>query len=570
MPGTHWLDTKHAIFGTHETAWKREERRLSGGDVVLDEVIKFGHEETDSFEARKKWARWINFARIHTTVLSGHLRREQPLPEMGQMGLIRSRAEAQGQPSLAELFYYNADGVGSDGSQLPAFMDGVEQRALATGFRWLMVEMPSEETLAAIRLRAGRQPREGEVAPTTEEDVRQGFRPFLVEYSPLAVTNWRFRDGVLVWAIIRIPVESERDFASEQVTGDGYYLLVRGGYTGLGDEFKEGGWWKYDASKKQLDHRRWDDTDGQIPMWLHLGEPGNGTFERPSIGQSSTMELGQISADLMNAQSEQRFNARQAAKSVNYFLGIDTDSHSRVIEQLGDGQIMVGVKASVAPDGSIVVPSVWNSSAAALDTEVYKTIIDSAIAEAKEIMVRQVTSTPEASGVSKEAGFAEATSPLLARIAATAEQSWNTMLYFVARRFGIARPTASIQLPREYELRNVLDSIDQMLVTIKETGMNSPAWVRSLVQRKGDELDLLPEEEREAVEAELTEASRLQIQEQRAKALAALIAADALMPQAAIEVGYTPEEARRLFGEMGEPERDEDEDANPPPLRGVA
>ncbi len=505
MSALDFLDSKHAIYTSHEAAWKREERRLAGGDVVLDELIKFAYEDTSSFEDRKKWARWLNFARIHTTILAGHLRRAAPTPNFGQMGEVRTRVELEGKPSLAELFFYNCDGVGSDGSQLSAFMDGVEQRALATGFRWLMVEMPSQGTLDAIRLRAGRQPREGGVRPITEEDVRQGFRPFLVEYSPLSVTNWRFRDGALVWAIIKIPVEPAKDFDPSQAIGDGSYLLVRAGYEGLGDEFREGGWWKYDVQKAVLDHATWDDTDGQIPMWLHLGEPGTGTWERPSIGQSSTMELGQISADLMNAQSEQRFNARQAAKSINYFLGIDKESHDKVVVQLRDGSMSVGVLASTAPDGSIVVPQIWNSSSAALETEVYRTIIEGGIAEAKEIMVRQVTSTPESSGVSKEAGFAEATSPLLARIASTAEQSWNTMLYFVARRFGIQRPTANIQFPREFELRNLVDDIDAMLSTLKRSWLRSPTWEADLLERLGDERGLLPEDEgvRETVLAEL-------------------------------------------------------------------
>jgi hypothetical protein len=566
MPGLDFLDLKHVLYGSHEVAWKREERRHAGGDAVLSELVQFSYEETTSYTDRQAWARWTNFARLHTTVLAGHLRRAAPLPEMGQLGEIRSRSESQGAPTLAELFYYNCDGVGSDGSQLPAFMDGVEQRALATGFRWLMVEMPTRQTLDAIRGTDSTGP-----IRTTDADAKAGFRPFLVEYSPLSVTNWRYRDGVLCWAVIRLAVEQEKDFEETALAGDGYYLLVRKGYEGLGEDYATGGWWKYGPDKSLLDEGTWEDTDGQIPMWQHLGEPGNGTWERPSIGQSSTMELGQISADLMNAISEQRYNARQAAKSITYFLGINAEEHAKVIAQQTAGSITVGVPPVMGPDGAVLVPTVYNSSEGALATEVYRTLVEMAMAEAKEVMVRQITAGANASGERVEADHAQHTAPMLSRIAATAEQSWNTMLYFVAKRFGILRPTASITLPREYQLRDVREDIESMLKTVLETGTRSPTWERALVQRKGDELDLIPEEEREAIEAELEEGSdvsaRLAILKAKAEAMEALVRAGASDEAAAEMAGFTPEEARKLFGDASGQEDAEVTDANGRPLR---
>jgi hypothetical protein len=569
MAGLDFLDQKHAIYSSHEEAWKREERRLAGGDAVLSELIQFAHEDAaTSYVNRQKWARWVNFSRIHTTILSGHLRRAMPLPDMGDLGEIRTRAEQQGDPTDAELFFYNCDGVGSDGSQLPAFMDGVEQRALATGFRWLMVEMPGETTLEAIR--GGTQE-----ARVNNAEVKAGFRPFLVEYSPLSVWNWRYRDGVLVWAVIRITIETAMDFdTAEANQGDGYYLLVRQGYEGLGAEFAGGGWWKFNSQKVEVERGDWLDTDGQIPMWQHIGEPGMGTWERPSIGQSSTMELGQISADMMNAVSEQRHNARQAAKSINYILGITPEKHADVLVQQTAGSITVGVPPVLLPDGSVGIPQIWNSAEATMATEVYLTIITTAMNEAKEIMVRQVTSTPEASGISKEAGFAEATSPLLARIAATAEQSWNTMLYFVEKRFGIAQPTASITMPREYQLRDVLSDIDSMLGTLQQSGLRSPTLEQSLATRKADELGLMPDDdaERTQVEDELTAAAmtaKAAVFKAQLEAVSAAAAAGANELQAAIELGMDPAVARRLFGDQsGAP--DEEEDTPPTQPRAVA
>jgi hypothetical protein len=573
MAGLDFLDTKHAIYESHEAAWKREERRLAGGDAVLSELIQFSHEETTSYTDRQKWARWVNFARIHTTILSGHLRRQMPLPDMGELGEIRTRAEQQGDPTDAELFFYNCDGVGSDGSQLPAYMDGVEQRSLATGFRWLLVEMPSKETLETIRAAQGRGTAEGkEPAPLSDADVASGVRPFLVEYSPLSVTNWRYRDGVLVWAVVRIELEPETDFDQAQA-GDGYYLLVRKGYEGLGAEFSSGGWWKYDPSKKEVSRGTWDDTDGQIPMWQHIGEPGNGTFERPSIGQSSTMELGQISADMMNAVSEQRHNARQAAKSINYILGISPDAHASVITQQTAGSITVGVPPVMYQDGSVGIPTIWNSAEAAMATQVYDQIIANAFGEAKEIMVRQVTAGPDASGARVDADHAQNTAPMLSRIAATAETSWNTMIYFVEKRFGIADPTGTIEIPRDFQLRDVMGDIDSMLQTLQGSGLRSPTLERSLALRKADELGLMPDDdaERTNVEDELTAAAmtaKAAVFKAQLEAVASAAAAGANELQAAIELGMDPAVAGRLFGDQSGAPADEEEEPTTP--RAVA
>jgi hypothetical protein len=549
------LDTKHAIYASHEAAWKREEKRAAGGDAVLDELIQFAHEEADSYAARQKWARWLGFGKVHTTVLAGHLTSKAPDPNFGALGDVRELGETDGSPSLAELFYYNCDGVGNDGQQLPAFMDGVEQRALTTGFRWLLCEMPTRDTLKAIRVRGGRLGAEAQAPETrtaTEEDVREGFRPYLVEYSPLSVTNWRIREGVLCWAVIRIPVDPVSDIGSEPQTGLGYYLLVRAGYAGLGDDYARGGWWKMDAQKRVTAQGDWSDTGGQIPLWLHIGEPGQGTYERPSIGQSSTMELGQISADLMNAQSEQRFNLRQAAKSVIFLLGSDPDSHARVVEQLDVGQIVVGVPMARNPDGTFQTPGVWSTAEAALSADAYAGPIEEAKAAAKEIMIRQIVAAPNASGARVEAEHESATSPMLARIAGTAEASWNTMLYFVARRFGLTHEAASavsIALPREYKLRDVVADIDEMLDTLEKAGVESPTWRRVLAEKKGQSLDLIPEADREQIIRELEggDAAALKLAKEQAAVYAAWIGVEGVSEEfAAKKAGLTVEEARSL------------------------
>ena len=145
----------------------------------------------------------------------------------------------------------------------------------------------------------------------------------------------------------------------------------------------------------------WDKTRGQIPFFPFIGEPSPGTTERPAIARSLTMELGQIAVSLMNRISERNWNITYSAKSINYILGIGGDEQSKVVEQQDLGSITIGVPPVVGPDGRVIVPSMWNSSAAALDATVFEKAIEGALAEAREIMVKQLTSVPESSGASK-------------------------------------------------------------------------------------------------------------------------------------------------------------------------
>src|SRR5690349_1966982 len=110
MADLSFLDRQHSIYASHAEAWRREERRLQGGDDVLDELIEFAHEKSDSLAMRKRWARWTGFGRVHTTVLSGHLTSKIPVPNYGALGEVRALGDIEGQQSLAEMFHYNCDG----------------------------------------------------------------------------------------------------------------------------------------------------------------------------------------------------------------------------------------------------------------------------------------------------------------------------------------------------------------------------------------------------------------------------------------------------------------------------
>jgi hypothetical protein len=520
MPSYPFLSHHLPLYDQHLSGWHRDERRLAGGDAILEELRQWKGEADADFLVRQGTAGYMPLPKNHVLTLTGHLSSQTSMPNFAEMGKVRERKDLRGTPSLAELLNYNVDGGGQDGKELLPYTDEVNERAMATGYRWTLVEMPTLQRLAEIRAARLGIPREdtqavmraaGDVQnnPVTMQDVVDGFRAYPVEWSPILVPYWHpITGGPLDFAVAKVPIESEALVDEDgNVVGDvdGFYLLVRRGYRGLGDQWAQGGWWKIDSDHTIVSEGRWDSTLGRIPLFRFYGEGASGTTAKPAVARSLTMELGQIAVGLMILRSARDYNLIEAAKSTNHVLGIDPDSHGKVITQQEAGSITVGYPPVMTQAGTIAIPQIWNSSAALVDAGAFDLVIRASLEEAREIMVKQVTSTPDSSGRSKEAGFAEATSPLLARLAATRQQWINTFLYFWALRAGIPNPTASVQIPREFDLQPVVDDIDAMLSRLKRSWLRSPTWEKHLLLRAGDEEGMLPEDkaERDAIEAEL-------------------------------------------------------------------
>jgi hypothetical protein len=523
-----WIDDKHAIYAKNEAAWQREERRLLGGDAVLEDLVQFDGESDESFAKRKEQAAYINFGLLHVAVITGQLRMHAPTPgkglSFGGLGDVRSRDKID-TPTLAELLYYNVDGVGSDGSEMPAFFDGVDVRAQATGHRWLMMEAPPLSELEAIRAAAGR-PLAG--APT-EADVRDGWRPYLVEYSPLAVTNWHVKMGALQFAVIRTVTQEptvEGGKFTQTAAKPGYYLLVRRGYRGLGPAFAGGGWWKFDAEKKLLDQGTWEKTRGQIPMWAHYGLKSVGAPNWPAMAASSTMELNQIAVALMNQISARDYDAWDAAASRLYFLGATPEVMQAVASQVQQRSMMIGVPPVASATGQPAderIVQVFDGSTGTVAADVFKAIVDSKFVEAERQSVQAVTSTPDSSGASKDAGFREAKAPFLATRAANRQESENTFVYFAELRFGFQEPKGYAVYPREFDLEPLVDAIDAMFATLKQSGLRSPTLAAELVDAALNERGLvMDEKKRKKITEELQDsAQQAADQAQQARSLRA-------------------------------------------------
>jgi hypothetical protein len=526
MPALDWLDDTHEVFDANVDRWEINERRLRGGDFVLDELRRFlwETEETDStataladgsqpgehYNARKEQAVYINFPEMFVLAMKGHLHRNRPLPDaglnFGGLGQVR-RERNYRSPTRAEMVYYNADGVGNDGSQWDNFWLNVWGRASATGHRWIYVEAPRE--------RAGNFRRE-----------LQGFRPWLVEFSPSQVTNWHFEDGSLAWAVVRISVRNPV-VVDGMMTGnnesDGYLLLVRSGEQRLGEDFVAGGWWKFDTDKLLVDAGDWSQTQGEIPMWPLFYERDVGVRSNsdtrdsiPAISRPGITELGQAAVSYMNLSSAAEYDAWDAASSLKFLMGVDRAGFNIAASIWNAGSQIVPVPANE----SGAIPQLQDGSEGSVASDVFDKLLARKMKEAEKIAAQEAIGSPDASGAAKEVGFGDTRAPRLANIASEIEQAQNIAIFFLELRWGIAAPTGSVVWPREFDVTDVVEDITEFFTMEKLSGLRSKTLDAKLMTRAAKERGFIVDDATEAkIEAEYGESATLN---EQAKTLAAV------------------------------------------------
>jgi hypothetical protein len=491
-----WLGAEHQEYTARKAAWEREERRLAGQDAVLDELTLFDYEETkagEHYKGRQAEATYLPLPMLHASLVTGHLRRHAPTPgkglDFGALGEVRSRDKIT-EPTLAELLWYNVDGIGNDGSSWEAWWDDLDVRAQGTGHRWVMIEHP-------------------DTTPITLADQQKGARPYAVEYSPLEVPNWYFNAGQLQFAVIRVFVTPPRveagQFIIQKAEEMGYYLLVRAGYEGLGEDFVQGGWWLFDRDKKPLPGRdgRWVSTKGEIPLFVHFGRKARGTKNNPRMSASDTMELGQLAVEMMNTHSARKFDFWDACSSKTYIVGATPEIMKVATDSYKKSQL-VAIPANIEEStGAVRMPSVYDGSAGAVSADVADKLEVAQWARARRLSMEKV-STPGESGTSKDAGFAEASAPDLVRRAMLREQSENTFLFFASLRFGKS-PNCSSLWQKDFELTSLMDEIDEMFNTLKMAGTTSATLAVELVMTAIKERGVISDPAKlKVIEAELT------------------------------------------------------------------
>jgi len=503
-----FLRNRSPVYQENLATWRLLERRARAGHRILEELYRFKHEtkaDSAGYSRRRAMATYQNFPELFATITVGHVFAQAPSPgrglSYGTLGSIRRAQERVGrEPSRAELFHYNADGVGNDGSQLSNFVSRVARMAMHTGHRWVFTEAPSE-------------------APRTMADELAGRRPYWVHWSPTVVQDWEYEDGRLAYAIVRVPARQVRARNGEvQDTGKepGYYLMVREGWDGFGEPFTRGGWWRFDPTLELLGRGgapwmgNWSRTGGEIPLSPLFYLRDEGDDDHPAISRSGTFELSQLAVADMNMESAADHDAWSAAASLLFVLGVTPSAFNEAIDAMDDGSLAIPVPA----DSQGTVPQIYDSSAGAVAADVFNSRAQARLAKYREITSLESIGTPDASGASKLAGFAEAQGPKLSLLASEVEQTMNAHLRWLEMRWGTAggagsglpEPSAVCTWPRTFDLVRYADKLQALFNLFTLTGAKAPTFTGKALRAAAEREGLVTDDaEGDQMEAEVTE-----------------------------------------------------------------
>jgi hypothetical protein len=147
--------------------------------------------------------------------------------------------------------------------------------------------------------------------------------------------------------------------------------------------------------------------------------------------------------------------------------------------------------------GQTTPVSMYDGSTGAVTAEVFKTLLDQKITEARELSNYEARSSPDSSGLSQQIRFSDAKSPRLSLMAANREQSENNALFFLSQRWGIPNAQASTKWIRDFNLAPLVDDIDKMFSTMKLAAVKSPTLTVDMIIAAAKKRGLITDEEKE-------------------------------------------------------------------------
>lgn len=487
--------SKHADYEANLTIWEKNEALFNGSRQVFDYLKKFVWEINDDalYAERQEEAVYVEFPAIMVDKFTGTLSEEVPVPNFGTLGGITEEG------AVAKLIYDNTDGVGTDARNWDQFWFEALGQASTTDYRWILTEMPAEQ-------------------PATQADVLSGARPYAIAISPLEVPNWNFSKGTLNWAYIKSEVDNtsviDGEFVSETKTI--FYLLVRAGYLGLGEELSVGGWWIVDADgvvQQTPDGEEltgdWTTTGGTIPMCRLFYEK-----RRDGKRARGIEHIGRLSLQYMNLLSASFNDAFESGSRQKYLLGVSTTQWAVIVEKS-----LAGTKLVPIPAEEGVTVSIHDSGQISAHEPIQKALAET-LQLILKFVVRELNTSPDASGKAKQIEMLQGNSPRLSHMARNLEEAQTQTIRFMEQRAGNATPTGNVEWARRYDLRSAMDKIKTTLEIMDLGGAQSPTLVADLLLRAVEESGLgirptegkTPEEATEEVRAEfltsLSEATR--------------------------------------------------------------
>lgn len=492
-----FLTITHPVYDECVEEWTRNEKLYIGGPTVVDEeLIRFDWEKIDGerARARKATAVYLNYSERYCDITTGHIFRQRPTPEdtldFGGLGEV-PRTRNQRTPSPAELIYYNADGLGRDGSQWDGYWQAVTNMAIVTGHRWVYVEGPPE-------------------APKNRQEELNGKRPYLTDYSPRAVTNWHYENGQLAFAVIRRSMRKPRIvrgvFSGNLPTIE-YLLLTREGFVDFGEAYAGGGWFRFDAEGELDDFDiGWDATNGEIPLTALYYQRIRPQENMLRISRSGVTEIGNAAVLDMNMRSAADWDLWDTAGSAIALTGVDRDGYNLFMEIVRGGSRYAPLPTN---EDTKRAPGVADIAMGATVAQAFATRIGQNKEYILELMMNEMQVSPDASGAARRTTWTDVRAPRLAGLAANVETTQNTVLPWLEGFWGEAAPSASTAWPREFDLIDPIAAGSLFFEMEATSGMKSATLGRKILVSAAKSSGFLGDDaEQKKVEAEYDESAK--------------------------------------------------------------
>lgn len=464
--------SKHPIYADRVDAWKLEEMLMKGGRRVRDLLYRFEWEKSDDdhYEGRKKTASYLNFSLRMAAKFVGYLQSEAPTPEegysFGKLGKVRAEKDLKGDRTQAEQVWYDCD---LRGTAFVQFMGQAQQRAMATGHRWILVEMP-------------------QTAPTSLADEQRGLRPYLVELSPVAVPNWRYVDGRLVALVTQTAVEAltndEGEYAESAVTRLTLYIAA-------GEQAKafdiagaetNGAWIVLDEKGEPVSGPdgplagSLEATNGEIPV-----APLFYARDEEDFSVSATEDVSAISVSYMNISAGGDNDALQASARSLLLFNVTKESFNTAADLKVKGGRMIPFEP-VASGTRTADPHVYDSGSGQGSGNLVDTTLARKVQEAAQIAADQMRTAPTSSGEARKVEFVDAKAPTLSTMAFQREQTENAVLRFLCLRWGL-EPDASVAWPKRYDVEDTADDWLSIFAAAGQMQADSPTLVTTGLKR---------------------------------------------------------------------------------------
>jgi len=451
---------KHPDYEKNIEMWKTNELFFQADEGVYENLKKFQWEDTtegaSEYTARQEEAVYINFPGLTSEKMNGVLFAHAPEPDFGTLGSLEDPT------SNGAIIFDSADGVGTDARSWPMFWDDAMYMAPATKWRWMFVEAPPQR-------------------PQTVADERRGLRPYLVEYSPTIVPFWRTSRGQMDFVRVELEVLNyiRKDGKIEKVKDTHHYIMAREGFAEFGEELSGGGWWMVDSKGNPVMQGDapmegdWSMTGGEIPMFRLYYEQGRKTTSKQGLS-----DLVRLTRSYMNLYAAFVNDAWESGSRTQFFLGADPTAWDAVQKGSAGG----GKRIPVPPPAGGGKVDVFDTGEITASGAIMSAL-DRTLELITRFIMRELMTAPDASGAAKQMEMLSGKSPRLAHMARNLEEAQREAIRFLEMRWGNANPTGTVDWPKSFDLRTVIEKIRDVLGAIAEAGASSPTLATNLIER---------------------------------------------------------------------------------------